>query len=277
MGERSRIEWTEATWNPWHGCTKISPGCAYCYMYRQKHQYGQDPNVVVRSRTNFEAPLRWRMSKMILTCSWSDWFHELADTWRHEAWSVIRRCPQHTFQILTKRPERIRRCLPQDWPMPNVWIGISAEYQRWADVRIPLLTSLPAAVRFVSCEPLLGPLDLRHHLTDGTIHWLVVGGESGGPANRRLVELRDGQWLPKPEAVEWVRSIRDQCTQAGVAFFFKQFGGPRPTSGGRLLDGCEWNEMPRSSLANKRTWADQASPKPSECSLRRTVSDPQRP
>lgn len=200
--------------------------------------------MVVRGKTNFDAPLRWRAAKVILTCSWSDWFHENADPWRNEAWEVIRRCPQCVFQILTKRPERILDCLPEDWPLPNVWLGVSVEYQRWADLRIPLLTTVPAAVRFLSCEPLLGPVDLRPSLASGAIGWVIVGGESGGPPDRRLVELRNGKWLPKPEALQWVRSIRHHCIEAGVPFFFKQFGGPRPTSGGRLLDGHEWNQMP---------------------------------
>ena len=244
MGEQSHIEWTEATWNPWHGCTKVSPGCAYCYMYRQKRQYGQEPSTVVRSKTTFRAPLRWREPKMIFTCSWSDWFHEDADAWRDEAWAIISRCPQHIFQILTKRPERIRESLPEKWPLPNVWLGVSVENQRWADDRIPVLASVPAVVRFLSCEPLLAGIDLRHHLADGSIHWIIVGGESGGPQRRRLVEIRDGSWVPKPDAIEWVRSIRDQCMDANVPFFFKQFGGPRPTSGGALLDGLEWRNTP---------------------------------
>lgn len=245
MGERSSIEWTEATWNPWHGCTKVSPGCAYCYMYRQKKQYGQSPSTVVRSKTMFDAPLRWSEPRMIFTCSWSDWFHEDADAWRDEAWDIIRECRQHTFQILTKRAERIHYSLPSAWPLENVWLGVSVENQRWAETRIPLLKEIPAGVRFVSCEPLLGRLDLRRHLADGKITWMIVGGESGGPARRSLVELRERAWAPKDEELEWVRSLRDQCRETGVAFFFKQFGGPRPTSGGALLDGHEWRQMPR--------------------------------
>jgi protein gp37 len=244
MGDVSNIQWTKSTWNPWQGCTKVSPGCAKCYMYREKKRYGQDPTVVVRSKTTFDAPLRWWRPRPIFVCSWSDFFHEAADPWRDDAWSIIRRCPFHTFQIPTKRPERVFRCLPEDWPLSNVWLGVSVEYQRWADTRIPLLKTVPSGVRFVSCEPLLGPLDLRAHLADGEIHWLILGGESGGTPARSLVERRDAKWVAKANAEEWVRSLRDQCEEAGVRFFLKQWGGPTPTSGGRLLDGREWNGMP---------------------------------
>ncbi len=244
VGDLSRIEWTEATWNPWHGCTKVSPGCAHCYMYRQKRQYGQEPGIVVRSSTTFHAPLRWREPKMVFTCSWSDWFHEEADAWRGEAWDVVRRCRHHTFQILTKRPERILQCLPDYWPVLNVWIGVSVEYQRWADTRIPFLKEVPGALRFVSCEPLLGPVDLRPHLADEAIQWVIVGGESGGPPARRLVEMQGRMWVPSMERLNWVRSLRDQCLEANVSFFLKQWGGPRPVSGGCLLDGREWRETP---------------------------------
>jgi protein gp37 len=244
MGDASTIEWTQATWNPWQGCTKVSPGCAHCYMYREKRHYGQDPSRLVRSVTTLDAPLRWKETRLVFACSWSDWFHKNADPWRDEAWDVVRRSPLHTFQILTKRPERILQCLPPYWPLNNVWLGVSVEYQRWADARIPVLKKVPAHVRFISCEPLLGSLDLRDHLADGNIHWVVVGGESGGPSHRRLVELRERIWIPKPAALNWVRSIRDQCVEANVPFFLKQFGGPRPTSGGATLDGREWREMP---------------------------------
>jgi protein gp37 len=164
MGEKTEIAWTEKTYNPWQGCTKMSPGCAHCYMFRDKRRYGQDPLVVVRSKDpTFYAPLRWREPALVFTCSWSDFFHAAADEWRDDAWDVIRRTPHLTYQILTKRQDRILQCLPPDWgPVgwPNVWLGVSVENQHFADIRIPALLQVPARVRFLSCEPLLGPVDL---------------------------------------------------------------------------------------------------------------------
>lgn len=229
MGLNSAIEWTDATWNPWHGCTKVSPGCQHCYMYAAKRRYGQDPFTVLRSKTRFRDPLKWRAPKKIFACSWSDWFHPAADAWRAEAWEIIRRTPQHTYQILTKRPERILDCLPSDWGngWPNVWLGVSVESQDYTP-RIDLLRQVPAAVRFLSLEPLLGPLpnlDLRG------IGWVIVGGESG-PFYRKCNGL-------------WIRAIRNQCVGAAVPFYFKQWGGRRPKSSGRLLDCRTWNEFPR--------------------------------
>lgn len=226
MGASSAIEWTEATWNPWHGCAKISPGCAHCYMYRDKRRYGQDPAAVVRSKTSFDAPRKWRQPRIIFTCSWSDFFIEQADSWRNEAWEVIRSTPQHTYQILTKRPERISVHLPYDWPLQNVWLGVSIENSRfyW---RIEKLRDVQAAVRFLSIEPLLAPMDALP--LDG-ISWVIVGGESGPRC--------------RPMKPEWVRDIRDQCSGAGIPFFFKQWGGKRKEVNGRVLDGAMWNAMP---------------------------------
>ncbi len=227
MGESSAIEWTEATWNPWHGCLKVSPGCAHCYMYRDKRRYGQDPSLVVRSKTSFDAPRRWKEPKMIFTCSWSDFFVAEADQWRTEAWEVIRKTPQHTYQILTKRPERICGRLPEGWPLQNVWLGVSVENPHfyW---RIDSLRKIPASVRFLSLEPLLSSMP---RLPLEGISWVVVGGESG-PGCR-------------PMKAEWVREIREQCERAGVAFFFKQWGGPRKDTTGRILDGRIWDAMPQ--------------------------------
>lgn len=149
MGESSAIEWTESTWNPWHGCLKVSPGCAHCYMYRDKRRYGQDPALVVRSKTSFDAPRKWKNPKMIFTCSWSDFFVQEADQWRAEAWEVIRATPHHTYQILTKRPERISDHLPDGWPFRNVWLGVSVENPRFYQ-RIESLRAIPASVRFLS-------------------------------------------------------------------------------------------------------------------------------
>lgn len=230
MSQTSGIEWTEATWNPWRGCTKVSPGCAHCYMFREQIRYGRDPEIVTRSKTTFTDPLKWKEPRTIFTCSWSDWFHEAADPWRDEAWDVIRRTPQHTYQILTKRPERMETRLP--WsafgdPWPNVWLGVSIENQRF-EHRARILKTVAASRRFISAEPLLGPLALDL----AGIHWLIAGGESG-PG-----------WRPTKDA--WVRSLRDQCREAGVAFFLKQLGGWPDKRGGSkaVIDGERWTEMP---------------------------------
>lgn len=248
MSERSAIEWTNASWNPWQGCTKVSAGCDNCYMFTDKKRYGQDPEVVVRSKTTFRDPLKWEEPRQIFTCSWSDWFHKDADPWRDEAWEIVRRTPHHTYQILTKRPGRILRHLPADWAegYPNVWLGTSVEDQSQLH-RAGVLAKIPAKVRFLSCEPLIGPLSLRwalwhplsrtrntNHL-DGLrhyFHWVIVGGESGPMA--------------RPMALEWAKELRDQCGEAGVAFFLKQLGG-HPDKRGHdkaLLDGCRYTEFP---------------------------------
>lgn len=272
MGETTGIEWAGATWNPWMGCHKVSAGCKNCYMFRDMPHYGKDPNVVVRSKTTFDAPLKWAKSgkvapgTRIFTCSWSDWFIAEADPWRDEAWEIVRRTPEYTYLILTKRPERIWNALPDDWGAgyPNVWLGTSAENQTQADKRIHVLRSIPAAVHFVSAEPLLGPIDLtavrfgtsyssgeptpwnysaleyRYVFGDEgdaelwPIKWVITGGESA---------LKDARYCD----LDWVRAIRDQCQSAGVALFHKQHGGTRKIDGvwgGRALDGRTWDEFP---------------------------------
>jgi len=244
MGDKSTIEWTDATWNPWRGCHKVSQGCKHCYMFREQRMYGADPNVVMRSKTTFEAPLKWKDPKMIFTCSWSDFFIEEADVWRDEAWEIIRQTPQHTYQILTKRPERIRDCLPAatcqgDWFPRNVWWGVSIEsqehIQRWSILDSALHYHIPA-VMFISAEPLLGPLDLfgemqeidvgdeEHNWWTRTPDWIIVGGESG--PDYRSMDL------------EWARSILAQCREYEVACFVKQLGGwPN-----KRTDLSEWPE-----------------------------------
>ena len=234
--------------NPWMGCTKVSAGCDNCYMFTEQRRYGNDPEVVRRSKTKFADPLKWTEPKVIFTCSWSDWFHKDADPWRDEAWDIIRRTPQHTYQILTKRPGRIKRHLPADWGdgYPNVWLGTSVESHEFAN-RIRPLVEAPAAIHFLSCEPLLGPLSLRWGLwhdwpprpasvdhLDGLrmLDWVIVGGESGPNA--------------RPMDIEWARELQRQCAEAGVAFFLKQLGG-FPDKRGHdkaLLDGKRYTEMP---------------------------------
>lgn len=267
MGERSVIEWTDSTWNPWRGCDKVSPGCAHCYMFRDQRRYGRDPEVVTRAAdATFYAPIRkaaWKRERdaaiaergrhLVFTCSWSDWFHPAADDWRREAWEIVRRTPESTYQILTKRPELIADRLPQDWGdgYPNVWLGVTIENRRFVH-RADLLRMVPAAVRFISAEPLLGPLvpRIEHHLRDGReevwyrwpdgygrsglhlygMDWLITGGESG-PGHRRF-------------DASWALDLRDACRDHGVAFLHKQNGGPRPDSNGRLLDGRTYDEFP---------------------------------
>jgi protein gp37 len=258
MTTNSAIEWTGHTWNPWQGCTKVSPGCARCYMYSEKRRWGQDPEIVVRSKPGtFRKPLGWKEPALVFTCSWSDWFHEAADPWRQEAWEIVEATPWLTYQVLTKRAERIAPHLPANWGpqgYPNVWLGVSTENQVQLDRRVPYLLDVPARVRFLSCEPLLGPLDLRprpsrelcivcgegpdaphehrHGYRTRGLDWVIAGGESGAKAR------------PCDEA--WLRSLRDQCAHAGVPFFLKQLGGFPDKRGGAAaaLDGVLHHAMP---------------------------------
>ena len=231
MAKQTTIEWTDASWNPWHGCIKVSPGCKNCYMYRGKRRFGNNPRKVVRSKTTFRDPIKWRQSTTIFTCSWSDWFIEDADLWRDDAWEVIRRTPQHVYQILTKRPERIVGHLPLDWGngWNNVWLGVSIESQEYL-YRKDILVDIPANIRFLSLEPLLGPIDLGKI---NEIHWIITGGESGSNA--------------RPMLPEWAIDIKDQCLRNEIAFFHKQNGGNKKIDGAwgsRLLQDREWNGMP---------------------------------
>lgn len=234
MGQNSQIQWTDHTWNPWMGCEHVSPGCDNCYMFTLQRRWGKDPEVVTRTKTTFNAPLKYPPGPArVFTCSMSDWFIKQADEWRPEAWAIIKQRPDLHFQILTKRHGRIASCLPPDWGegYPNVWLGVSVENQEWTR-RIRVLREVPAAIRFLSIEPMIGPVDLRG-LLDG-IHWVIVGGESGSGA--RLMNLT------------WVRDIIDVCAEAGVACFVKQLG-VKPWDGinsMRLKDshGGEMEEWP---------------------------------
>lgn len=252
MSEHSAIEWTDATWNPVTGCSKVSPGCAHCYAENLSLRWGRSlapwtpanaaRNVVLHP-DRLRLPLGWRKPRRIFVNSMSDLFHEqVPDSFIFEVFLIMAQSQQHIFQVLTKRPERMRDLLTKwtddtavrcqfaasGWPLPNVWLGTSVENQRWATERIPALIAAPATIRFLSCEPLLGLLDLAAWLP--RLHWVISGGESG-PSHR-------------PIDSDWVRTIRDQCVAAGVAFFHKQWGGRTPKSGGRLLDGRTWDEFP---------------------------------
>ena len=268
---KTAIEWTDATWNPVTGCSKVSEGCRNCYaaaLAPRLAAMGQDgytdlpwtkknaPKNVKLHNIRLAQPLRWAKPRRIFVNSMSDLFHELVPfQFVDKVFAVMALAPRHTFQILTKRPERmaeyfepfstraqkieaalmeIRSSLPTakpdeaqplNWPLPNAWLGTSVEDERVRG-RVDHLRRVPATVRFLSCEPLIGPLDLD---LDG-IHWVIVGGESG--RRHRTIE------------VQWVRDIRDQTEAAGAAFFFKQWGGIKPKAGGRELDGRTYDEMP---------------------------------
>lgn len=241
--DSSAIQWTGTTWNPWQGCTKKSAGCKNCYMYRDKKRYGQDPTKCVRSApATFNKPLKWQREVeagkrtgqdcLVFTCSWSDFFNEEADPWRDEAWAIIRACPGLQFQILTKLPERINEHLPVFWPeiRDRCWMGTSVEDQPNANRRIDELIKVDARTLFLSCEPLLGPVELSEFTLHLARSWVICGGESGPDA--------------RPFDLDWARSIRGQCASAGVPFFFKQAGSN--VVGHRFRDshGGDMNEWP---------------------------------
>ncbi len=225
MPGTTRIEWTNKTWNPVTGCTKVSPGCDHCYAERLSNRFGRDFTQVTRHPNRLDAPLHWREPSYIFVNSMSDLFHpHVPFAFVDQVFDIIRQCPQHTFQILTKRPSRMWR-YPGQWPT-NAWAGVSIESQEYA-WRADTLRRVPTAVRFLSVEPLVAPITT---LNLQGIHWVIVGGESG-PGHR-------------PMDINWVRALRDQCVQEHVSFFFKQWGGLTPKSGGRELDGRTWDEMP---------------------------------
>jgi protein gp37 len=236
---RSAIEWTEATWNPVTGCTQVSPGCAHCYAKTFAERFQGVPGHPYEQGfalklwpDRLDIPLRWKRPRMIFVNSMSDLFHEdIPLDYVRRVFATMEAAQHHVFQVLTKRHERLAELAPElPWPS-NVWMGVSIENKRWT-LRADYLRKVPAAVRFISAEPLLGPLE-NLDLTD--IHWLIAGGESG-PRHR-------------PVNVEWVRQLRDRCTAESVPFFFKQWGGRTSKAGGRVLDEREWSELPTPRLA----------------------------
>jgi protein gp37 len=293
MGDKSEIQWTDATWNPVTGCSKVSPGCAHCYAESLTRRFADTwgvpdlpwtpANAAENVRLHperLDQPLRWKRPRMIFVNSMSDLFHEeIPDAFIGQVLNVMALAPRHTFQVLTKRPERMRNLVrrwyspkglagygnptrelgTEDRPVPNVWLGVSIENRRYVD-RADLLRETPAAVRFISAEPLLGPLvyedgtfervngvvgEVRHWSDDYAgdeldlrhIDWLIVGGESG-PGHR-------------PMRANWVRDllthvgcVSNDLPSDRTAFFFKQWGGATPKAGGRELDGRTWDEMP---------------------------------
>jgi protein gp37 len=236
MSAQSGIEWTDATWNPVTGCTKVSPGCKHCYAERLALRLRAMGNL--RYRNGFSVtlhpdqltlPLRWRQPRRVFVNSMSDLYHDaVPDDFISQVFEVMTRADWHIFQVLTKRSDRLERLADRLPWAPNIWQGVSVENAKYT-WRIRHLRAVPASVRFLSVEPLLGSIP---NLPLDGIHWVIVGGESGG--GRR------------PVAAEWVRQIRDQCLSAGVPFFFKQWGGRTPKSGGRVLDGRTWDQVPAS-------------------------------
>lgn len=243
MSDHSGIEWTDATWNPVTGCTKISPGCKHCYaerLARRLRAMGnpryRDGFAVRLHPDQLNLPLHWRTPRRIFVNSMSDLFHDdVPDDYVMQVFDVMVRAGWHIFQILTKRSERLARLAVRlPWPS-HIWAGVSVENGRYTK-RIRDLRKVPSRIRFLSIEPLLGPID---ELSLDGIHWVIVGGESGG--NRRAMDP------------QWARQIRDRCTEASVPFFFKQWGGRAPKSNGRILDGRTWEEVPTAALATVRT------------------------
>jgi protein gp37 len=244
MSEHSQIEWTDATWNPVRGCTKITPGCDHCYAetfaerFRgvKGHPYEQGFDLRLIPQKLAE-PLRWKTPKMIFVNSMSDLFHkDVPDDYVEAVCRVMEQANWHTYQVLTKRSSRLRILLETRLnfaaALAHIWWGVSVEDKAHGLVRITHLQQSPAAVRFLSIEPLLedlGELDL-----DG-IHWVILGGESGAGA--------------RPMRKEWVLSIRDRCERAGIPFFFKQWGGVRKSKAGRELDGTTYDGVPPRWLA----------------------------
>lgn len=226
---RTGIEWTDKTWNPTTGCNKVSQGCKFCYAEAiTKRFHTNFPNgfgfTMHPHRLN--EPRKWRKPCRVFVNSMSDLFHEeMPLEFLQDIFTVMNECPQHTFQILTKRHERMVELAPLLTWGDNIWMGVSVETQAYTH-RIDYLRDVPAKVRFLSCEPLLGPLELN--LTE--INWVITGGESGHKA--------------RPCEQDWVRGIRDQCLENNVAYFHKQWGGRHPKSKGRELDGELWSQMP---------------------------------
>lgn len=242
MSQQSAIEWTDHTFNPWWGCFKVSTGCKNCYAETLSERYGHNVWGLNNPRRTFGekhwlGPIKWNAVAQqtgrrarVFCASMADAFEEnpALDAERQKLWTLIEQTPWLDWQLLTKRPQNVLQMVPwtDTWPS-NIWIGTSIEDQSAADLRLPFLRQIPAAVHFLSCEPLLGPLD---NLDLNEIDWLIAGGESGANA--------------RPCNPNWVVTLRDHCRNAGVAFFFKQWGGRTSKSGGRLLDGRTWDEFP---------------------------------
>jgi protein gp37 len=234
MSVNSTIEWTDATWNPVTGCTQVSPGCDHCYALRFAERFRGVPNhpyeqgfdlKIWNDRLN--TPLSWRKPKRIFVNSMSDLFHrDVPDAFIKQVFNVMNQADWHVFQVLTKRSGRLKKLGQKLKWAPHIWVGVSVESEKYL-WRVNDLKEVPSYIRFISAEPLLGSLK---ELSLDKIHWVISGGESGPGA--------------RPCNPEWVREIRDNCLESGVAFFHKQWGGRTSKIGGRLLDGRTWDEMP---------------------------------
>jgi protein gp37 len=243
VSDKSAIEWTDATWNPVTGCSQVSPGCDHCYALSfaerfrgvPRHPYEQGFDLK-QWPERLNLPLRWKAPRRIFVNSMSDLFHdEIPDEYIREIFKIMGQADWHIFQVLTKRPRRMAELSTQlDWA-DHIWAGTSVELDRYTWRSNHYLRQVPASVRFVSAEPLLGPLpslQLDH------LSWVITGGESG--ARSRACDP------------SWVRGLRDRCAAHGTAFFHKQWGGRTPKSGGRLLDGRTWDEFPGTVSATSR-------------------------
>ncbi|MCY3819142.1 MAG: phage Gp37/Gp68 family protein [Gammaproteobacteria bacterium] len=248
MGTRSGIEWTETTWNPVSGCSKVSPGCAHCYAERMAkrlqamgmRKYSRGFDVTVHADT-LDEPLRWRQPRLVFVNSMSDLFHSsVPATFVEEVFTIMNEASQHTFQVLTKRPDRVTMLDDRLRWTPNIWLGVSIESEPWLK-RLGPLSATGARTKFLSLEPLLGRLP---GLDLTGIDWVIAGGESGPGA--------------RPMQVEWVRSIRDTCVRNGVPFFFKQWGGVFKKRTGRVLDGRTWDQMPAVAVGTRDAVAYRA-------------------
>jgi len=251
--ENSKISWTHHTYNPWAGCTKVSPGCKFCYAVLQAARHGTEwgPKAVRRipAQSSLEMPRKWNRQAESAGVRFRVFCSSMADVFednpqlvgpRQSLWALVRETPHLDYLVLTKRPQNIASMLPDDWGdgWKHVWLGTSVESQEFTH-RIRILADVPCHLRFLSCEPLLGPLQLD---LSGAIHWVITGGESGRSAK-----------TCRPMDLAWVRDIRDQCRQASVAFFHKQLGGWNKEKGGRLLDGLIWDSIPISPAARSES------------------------
>lgn len=249
MSAKSLIEWTDATWNPVSGCSKVSEGCRNCYAenWANRHmgEFAKDHDRLFSDiklhPEKLDLPMKWTKGRRIFVNSMSDLFHEdVPFDFIREVWLRMQEANHHTFQVLTKRPKRLYEFIHKyavTIGMGHIWIGVSVENQKAADDRIPILLDIPLCPRFISCEPLLGPVELPK----GNIHWVIAGGESGHKA--------------RPMAFDWAVSLRNQCVKRNIPFFFKQWGEHHPFLGkvgkikaGRELEGCEWNQIPGGDL-----------------------------
>ena len=266
MGENSKIAWTDVTWNIATGCSKVDEDCKFCYMYREsKEGEKYSPSIVTRTKKAFNLPLRLKSPSKVFACSLTDFFHEGCDAYRAEAWEIIKKCPQHIFQILTKRPERIKDCLPVDWGTvyENVWMGTSVGNQKSIH-RIGQLMQVPAKIRFLSIEPMHGEIDLEYPIDiypDGPpmccsghqcgcmgqpteppigwgLNWIIVGGESGNET---------GKYRYRPCKQEWIENIVNFGKSYNIPIFVKQMGTHLAKELGMVdKTGSDFEEFPES-------------------------------